>query len=186
MICATCVAASPRRTPTCASTTRALGSTQLEADASRPDLWDDPDKAQARHHRDGARPRRRRAGRRARRARLRSRDALRARPRGGRRLGRRRDRVGCAAARRRARSARAARAVHRRSRRARRDLRSALRRGRNRRAGLGRHAAAHVHALGAAGRLRGRARRTQRRHRSRDLVGDVHREGSLRVRDAAR
>ena len=61
-----------------------------------------------------------------------------------------------------ARPARAARAVQRRARRTRRDLRSPLRRGRHRRAGLGRDAAAHVHALGAVEGLR-RSRSTRRR-----------------------
>ena len=72
--------------------------------------------------------------------------------RGERRVARRRDRRRARAARRRPRPARAARAVHRRARRARRDLRSAQRCGRDRRAGLGRHAAADVHALGAPAR----------------------------------
>ena len=76
----------------------------------------------------------------------------RARARGGRRVGRARDR-------RRAsqRSAaeldtpRAARAVHRRARRPRRDLQGELRRGRHRRAGLDRDAAAHVPRAGPSG-----------------------------------
>ena len=52
------------------------------------------------------------------------------------------------AARARARPARAARAVHRRERRARRDLPRELGCRRHGCAGLGRHAAAHVHAVG--------------------------------------
>ena len=85
----------------------------------------------------------------------------------------------------RLRRARAAGAVHRRARRRRRHLRDPVRRGRHRRPGLGRDAAAHVPALGRAARLRRGARRGLRRLRGRDLVGDVPRQGPPRLRPAA-
>ena len=85
----------------------------------------------------------------------------------------------------RARPARAARAVQRRARRARRDLRSALRRGRHRRAGLGRRCCC---ACSRAGRRRSgfdvEVDEVSRRPRGRHHVGDVHRQGPLRVRHA--
>ena len=63
-------------------------------------------------------------------------------------------------------------------------LRGARGRRRHRRAGLDRDDAAHVPALGRATRLRGRGRRDDARPGGRAAVGDVHRQGSLRLRPA--
>ena len=91
---------------------------------------------------------------------------------------------GIGSLRRRARCARAARAVQRRARRPRRDLHRQFGRGRNRRAGLDQHAASHVPPVGGAPALRGGDRGGLRGHRGGSLVGDVHREGPVRVRPA--
>ena len=134
------------------STTRARASWSSRARSSRPDLWDDPDRGAQGHDRARARCRDDvELVDELERPRLRPRDA---RPSSAARRATtrssRRSTTGVARARGAARPARAARAVHRRARRARRDLRGALRRGRHRRAGLDRDAAAHVHAVGAS------------------------------------
>ncbi len=87
--------------------------------------------------------------------------------------------------RRHLRRARAAVAVHRRVRRGRRHLRDPVRRGRGRRPGLGRDAAAHVPALGRAPGLRRRARRGVARQRGRHLVGHLPGQRAPRLRPAA-
>ena len=148
-----CASASTRPRATCASTSCGASQPQLETEASRPDLWDDPDEARKVTGELSRGDRRHRAVRRARRATSRTprrwpswparRATSRSRPRSPRpspTLDRRFD------------DARAAVAVHRRVRRARRRLRDPLRRRRRRRPGLGRDAAAHVPALGRAAR----------------------------------
>ena len=84
-----------------------------------------------------------------------------------------------------ARRARAAQPVHRRARRGRRHLRGQRQGRRRRRPGLGRDAAADVHPLGRAPRLRRRGRRRLRGHRGRHPVGRVHDPGPLRLRPHA-
>ena len=178
---------SPTRTSTCASTTRATRLAELEAEASAPDLWDDPDRARKVTSRAVGGARRRRAGRRARRARRRRR--RRCTSSAARRTTTRskpRSTTSSTALRSDARQARAARAVHRRARRARRDLRGALRRGRHRRAGLGRDAAAHVPRWAERRASTVEVDEIQEGQEAGITLGDVHREGSLRVRDARR
>ena len=75
-------------------------------------------------------------------------------------------------------------AVHRRVRRARRHRRGPRRRRGHRRPGLERDDAAHVPAVGRAAGLRRRGRRGHRRPGGRAAVGDVHREGPVRLRAA--
>ena len=141
---------------------------ELEAASAKPDLWDDPDRARSLTTElarvkedvdlvDGLEQRL-----------LGRRDAPRPGARGGRRLGGgRRSRRASPPSRGELDGLELRALFTRRARRARRDLRGALRRGWDRRAGLGRDAAAHVHPMGRASRLRGRGRRGPAGHRGR-------------------
>jgi peptide chain release factor 2 len=144
------------RAPTCASTSCGPAVPSSRPRRRRPDLWDDAD-GPARSPASCPGHRRPRALRPGSLGRIDDAETLAelAREEGDESRGAR-DREALAALDRRARRARAALAVHRRARRARRHLRDPGRRGRHRRPGLGRDAAAHVPALGRARGLRRR------------------------------
>ena len=162
---------------------------QLETEASRPDLWDDPERRHARSPASWRRsPTTSSCSTALVRQRRRRRDARRAGARGGRRDARsprsprRSPRVA-----RDARRARAALAVHRRARRARR-ARARCRRARaapTRRTGP--RCCCACTCAGPSARLRRRARRgLDAGQRGRPVVGRVRGEGPLRLRLAAR
>ena len=94
--------------------------------------------------------------------------------------GRRRRRV-ARRARRARREGQGRRPARRRGRRQRHLYRGQCRRRRHREPGLGRDAPAHVHALGRAPRLQGRAGRPSCRRAGRDQVGDAHDQGRERL-----
>ena len=158
---------------------------ELEAEAPKPDLWDDPDRARSR-----ARPSSRGCKKTSTsstgstNASRTSRPFTRwAREEGDESLEPEIE-AGIDALRERARPPRAACALH-----GEHDERDAICEVHSGAGGTdaqdwARDAAAHVHALGRASRVRRRDRRGPAGDRSRDLVGDVHGEGPLRVRAA--
>jgi peptide chain release factor 2 len=154
---------------------------QLETEASRPDLWDDADRARTvtgelSSVTDDLEVRR------ARQPHRRRRDPGRARTRGARRLGGRRDRAGPHRPHRRLLGPRAAEPVHRRARRARRDR---ARSRPARAASTPRTGPRCCCACTCAGpSARASTSRSTRSPgvRGRHLLGHVHREGPLRLR----
>ena len=154
----------------------------LETEASRPDLWDDPDEAKRVTGELSVviddlellrAPRRRARGRR---------DAARAGPGGRRRQPGGRDRGCPPVTRSRAPRARAAVDVLGRARRARRAVHDPGRGGGRRRPGLGRDALPDVRPLGRAPRLRGGGGGLHARLRGGRLVRRVRGEGPVRLR----